>query len=978
MTARYRACMFFGVLGPVAVWTADGEPVPVPGLKVRALLAVLLIHEGRPVPAARLIDALWGERLPGDPAGTLSGKVTQLRRSLERAEPGGRRLVASPPPGYRLRLDANAVDVDRFRALAARARATADPRVRAGLLSGALALWRGPAFADFADEPFAGAGAARLTEERLAALEDHAEARLALGEHIELAAELGELLATHPLRERLRAAHMRALYRSGRPSEALDSYEQLRVHLADELGLDPGPELVALHRAVLAREPALAAPSTRPRTNLPAALSELIGRDEAVAGIRAGLETERLVTLTGPGGVGKTRLALETAGGLVDADDDFADGVWLAELGALGPGSAGQPADVVTAALDVRDVTGAGDRLVDALRARRMLLVLDNCEHVIDQAAALAGRLLRGCPGLHILATSREPLGLPGEVVWAVPPLDVPDLAASGDAAQLARSPAVQLFVARAAAAAPGFALDADTAPAVAVLCRRLDGIPLALELAATRVRSLGVGELVARLDDRFRLLATGRRDAPARQQTLTAMIEWSWDLLTEPERVVLRRLAAHADGCTLEAAEGVCAGPGTVAAADVARWLSRLVDRSLVTVAHGPGGPRYRLLESVAAYCGDRLAEAGEAERVRDQHGRYYAELAVRAEPRLYGHEQRRWLRRLDTETANLRSALDHAVRHGDAERALRLVGALTWYWFLRGRLAEARRSLRTALTASGRSPAALRARAAAWQAGIEVLLGEPAPAGRVCERVADLAERARAEWFLAYAETDLGDVPAVDERLERALTGFRAAGDRWGTAAALSTRAKLGYLRADLKALERDGEQSAELFRELGDRWGLLQATAWLGGLAEMVGDHIKATRLHREGLRMAEELGLWPEVSVRLGWLGWIAVQQCDYSRARELSGQALRLAAEQGFRVGEIFAEIGVAFAARAALGGDAFDAAYRDGAARTPDDVTAGLEGALLPDDLHEALAEPSNQQQSAGTATRAPMPDSSP
>ncbi len=1076
MTARYCACMFFGVLGPVAVWTADGEPVPVPGLKVRALLAVLLVHEGRPVPAARLIDALWGERLPGDPAGTLSGKVTQLRRSLERAEPGGRRLVASPPPGYRLRLDANAVDVDRFRALAARARETADPRARAGLLSGALALWRGPAFADFADEPFAGAAAARVTEERLAALEDHAEARLALGEHIELAAELGELLATHPLRERLRAAHMRALYRSGRPSEALDSYEELRVHLADELGLDPGPEMVALHRAVLAREPALAAPSTRPRTNLPAALSELIGRDEAVAGIRAGLETERLVTLTGPGGVGKTRLALETAGGLVDAVDDFADGVWLAELGALDPGSAGQPADVVTAALDVRDVTGAGDRLVDALRARRMLLVLDNCEHVIDQAAALAGRLLRGCPGLRILATSREPLGLPGEVVWAVLPLDVPDLAASGDAAQLARSPAVQLFVARAAAAAPGFALDADTAPAVAVLCRRLDGIPLALELAATRVRALGVGELVARLDDRFRLLATGRRDAPARQQTLTAMIEWSWDLLTEPERVVLRRLAAHADGCTLEAAEEVCAGPGTVAAADVARWLSRLVDRSLVTVAHGPDGPRYRLLESVAAYCGDRLAEAGEAERVRDQHGRYYTELAVRAEPRLYGHEQRRWLRRLDTETANLRSALDHAVRHGDAERALRLVGALTWYWFLRGRLTEARRSLRAALTANGRSPAALRARAAAWQDGIEVLLGEPDPAaGRVCERVADLADRARAEWFLAYAETDLGDVPAVDERLERALTGFRAAGDRWGTAAALSTRAKLGYLRADLKALERDGEQSAELFRELGDRWGLLQATAWLGGLAEMVVDHVKATRLHREGLRMAEELGLWPEVSVRLAWLGWIAVQQCDYSRARELSGQALRLAAEQGFRVGETFAEIGVAFAARrqgdldlaerhltgllraagpeqegkapplhlplvltelgflaerrgqaaearrlhlralrasrtlggprvaamaleglagaaglagdhetsarllgaadsarraaslpaapserteidrittaarAALGGDAFDATYRDGAARTPADVTAGLEGALRPD-----------------------------
>jgi predicted ATPase len=419
---------------------------------------------------------------------------------------------------------------------------------------------------------------------------------------------------------------MRALYRSGRPGEALDSYEELRVRLADELGLDPGPDLIALHRSVLARDLALDPPSppptVRPRSNLPAALSELIGRDEAVAGIRAGLATGRLVTLTGPGGVGKTRLALATAGGLVD---DLADGAWLAELGVLEPGSAGRPADVVTAALDVHDVTGADDRLVDALRARRMLLVLDNCEHVIDQAAALAGRLLRGCPGLRILATSREPLGCPAR--WSGPSRrsTCPRSPRAAMPCSSPRSPAVRLFVARAAAAASGFALDPDTAPAVAELCRRLDGIPLALELAATRVRALGVDELVARLDDRFRL-------------------------------------------------------------------------------AHGPDGPRYRLLESVAAYCGDRLAEAGETERVRDRHGRYYTALAVRAGERLYGHDQRRWLRRLDTETANLRSALDHAVRHGGAERALRLVGALTWYWFLRGRLTEARRSLRTALTASGR----------------------------------------------------------------------------------------------------------------------------------------------------------------------------------------------------------------------------------------------------------------------------------
>ncbi|HEY3976570.1 MAG TPA: BTAD domain-containing putative transcriptional regulator [Streptosporangiaceae bacterium] len=913
--------MLFGVLGPVAVWTDAGEPVPVAGLKVRALLAILLAHEGRPVSAARLIDGLWGEDVPGDPAGTLSGKVTQLRRALEQGEPGGRRLVLSPPPGYCLRIGPEAVDAGRFRALAARARGTADGRARARLLGDALALWRGPAFAGPADEPSVRTAAARLEEERLAALEDRGETRLALGEHAGLISELTGLIAAHPLRERLRAVQLRALYRAGRPAEALDSYAGFRAHLAEELGLDPGPELAALQRAILGRDPALDAPALPPRpgrtrTNLPAALSELIGRDEAVTGIQARLERSRLVTLTGPGGVGKTRLALAAAGPLAEV---FGDGAWLAELATLEPGSAGEPADVVMSALDVRDEPGRprapADRLADALQARQLLLVLDNCEHLIERAAELAGRLLGACPGLRILATSRAPLGVPGEVIWDVPPLEVPGPAAGPDPAEIARSPAVRLFAERAAAAAPGFALAADTAGAVAVLCRRLDGIPLALELAATRVRALGVHELVARVDDRFRLLGTGLRGAPARQQTLAAVIDWSWDLLTGAERAVLRRLAGHADGCTLAAAEAVCDG-GAVPAADVAGLLGRLVDHSLVTVTHGADGPRYRLLESVAAYCAARLAEAGEAEVVRDRHGRYYAELAGRAEPQLFGPEQRPWLRRLDAESANLRSALDAAVRDGRADRALGLAVTLTWYWFLRGRLAEGRRSLGAAL-AAGAAPAGLRARAAAWLGGIGILLGEPPDpaADRACEQLDDRAAQGRAEWFLAYALTDLGQVAAVDERLERALAAAREAGDRWGTAAALSTRAKLGYVRGDLKALEADGKQSAALFGELGDRWGLLQATAWLGGLAEMTGDHAQATRLHRDGLRLAEELGLWSEVATRLAWLGWIALQQCDYPLARDLSGQALALAGAHGFRAGEAFAEIGVAFAAR---------------------------------------------------------------
>ncbi|MEU4832422.1 BTAD domain-containing putative transcriptional regulator [Streptosporangium sp. NPDC023615] len=929
--------MRFGVLGPLAVWTADGTPVTVPGVKVRALLAVLLVHEGRPVPADRLIDDLWGENPPGNPAGALSAKVSQLRRVLEDAEPGARETVVSPPPGYVLRTGADAVDAHRFLSLADeadKAGRAGDPRSRAALLTDALALWRGPALADFADEPFARSVITHLHERRLTAHEDLAEARLALGEHHRIVAELGELVGRYPLRERLRAAYMTALYRSGRQSEALDGYEGLRAHLADELGLDPGADLVALHRAILVRDPALdppaapRAPAEVPATNLPAPLGPLIGRDEATAEIGDLLRTDRLVTLTGPGGVGKTRLAAEAA--RLRAGD-FPDGVWLAELAALGRPGAGNAAgtkdavdstaDEVMRVLGVRDTVAAegtpSARLAGALRTRRLLLVLDNCEHLVEPVAELVELLLRAAPELRVLATSQEPLALTGETVWNVPPLETP-AAATTDPASLERLGSVRLFVARARAADRGFTLDAGTAPAVATLCRRLDGIPLALELAATRVRSLGVAGLAERLDDRFRLLATGHRGAPPRQRTLQAMIDWSWDLLGDAERLVLRRLAVHADGCSLDGAEAVC-GADDLPAAEVFDLLARLVDRSLVTVVHGADGPRYRLLESVAAYCLMRSHEAGESERLRERHRRHYTALAERAAPGLYGHDQQRWLRRLDAESANLRAALDGAVAAGDAEQGLRLVNALAWYWFLRGRTAEAGRSLSAALAVPAGTPAAaLRPRVLVWRAGIALLRGEStdrATALRLYEDVGDPAERARAQWFLAFCGMGAGDLALCEKLLDQALTAFEALGDRWGTAAALVVRAQYAHVRGDLAALERDSERGAELFDELGDRWGRLQATEWLGGLAEMTGDHERAERLQGEGLRMAEELELWPEVAGRLAWLGWIALQRGDHARARACGERAARLAAEQSHQSTQIFAETVLGYAAR---------------------------------------------------------------
>ncbi|WP_395106501.1 BTAD domain-containing putative transcriptional regulator [Actinomadura sp. SCN-SB] len=892
--------MLFGVLGPLAVWTDAGEPVAVPGLKVRALLADLLLNEGRPVPADRLIEDLWGDEPPGNPPAALSAKVSQLRRVLEDAEPGARSLVTTGPAGYALEVDPERVDAHRFQALTAQARSAMDQLARAELLAEALGMWRGAALADLADEPFTRAAIARLEELRLTTLEDHAELRLELGEHGALAAELGALLTDHPLRERLRATHMRALYRSGRRSEALESYERLRTLLSDELGLDPGAELVALHRSILVQAPeldvpapahvAVAAPADRPRTNLPEPASELIGRDDAVAEVRARLGSDRLVTLTGPGGVGKTRLAVEVASGAPDTAD-----VWMVELAAFDrSATADEIVDGVLRALDVRD-QGAQEpphrRVAEAVGGRPFLLVLDNCEHVADQVAGLVRRLLDDVPGLRVLATSREPLRLAGEVVWNVPPLDVPDPVPSEgsgpgpDPAGLERSSAVRLFVARATAAARDFRLDDDSAAAVAVLCRRLDGIPLALELAATRVRSLGVHGLVSRLDDRFRLLSTGHRGAPRRQRTLTAMIEWSWELLSEPERAVLRRLSAHAGGCTLEAAEAVCAGDD-IPVFDVLDLLVKLVDRSLVVMTDEPGGPRYRMLESIAAYCADRLAEAGEREETLERHHRYYVELAERAEPYLFGRDQDHHLRLLDTEAANFRVALD-------GPDGLRLANALTWYWFLRGRLSEAVRSL-DAVIPTGGVPAAL-ARAKAWRAGFGILMGDADWHARRAEALAVLDQttpfhRARAQWFLAFVGGDLEDLNATERLADVALETFHEHGDLWGEAATLILRARHAHARGEAAALEREGERAARLFGKLGDRWGQLQAAEWLAAYAELTGDYERADALQRDGLRMAEELHLWPDVAMRQAWLGWIALQRGRFAEARTYCEQA----------------------------------------------------------------------------------------
>ncbi|GAA2592758.1 BTAD domain-containing putative transcriptional regulator [Winogradskya consettensis] len=939
--------MHFGMLGSLAAWTSAGHLVEVAQPKVRGLLAALLLAGGRVVSIDRLADELWGARLPANPDRALHTKVWQLRQALEKAEPGAGVLVVARRPGYLLAAEPDMVDAHRFAVLRESARRSADPRERATLLTEALGLWRGDVLGDFADRDFAAAVVTRLEEQRLDAVESRAEALLELGEHAELTGELAEIVHRHPLRERLRGAYIRALYRSGRQSEALRNFDELRVLLAEQLGVDPGPELDALRQAILEQRPelspatpaSLAVPSVaRPRTNLPAQLTELIGRDRAGEQVRGLLASSRLVTLGGIGGVGKTRLALAVAAAVAPA---YADGVWLVELGRLGPASPSEAPDgsvveLVAQVLGVRDALSTPDlppeprhagreglagRLVDAVHAKRMLLVLDNCEHVVWPAAQLAEMLLKAAPELHILATSREPLGVTGERMFPLAPLDLPAAGTPVDAATLARSSAVALFVARTSEVVPGFTLDDSKAAAVHTICSRLDGIPFALELAATRVRTLGVQEVADRLDDRFRLLTTGARDAPRRHQTLRATIDWSWDLLSDAERVILRRVSVTRGGCSLAAIESICADE-QVDHDDVVDIVARLVDRSLIAMTDGPAGARYHLLESVHAYSAERLAEAGETVSIQRQHLRYFVDFAERAHGFLHGPQQQDWLARLDAELANMRCGLEYAVQLGAATSALRLVNASAWYWFLRGRLGEANRAIAAALAIEPGTTSVERVRATAWYAGFALRAGDRSyslarceAALREFETVDDAPGAALASWFLGYAQTGFGEHPASAELANRSLAEFTRRGDRWGMAVALGTLATLAVLQGDLAAVESHGKRSVALFEALGDGWGLLHATGPLAQLAEARGDYERAADLHRAGLLRAQQGGLWTEVSVKLSGLGRIALLTGDYVCAGELHADAARLAADLGYTFGVQFAEVGLALGFR---------------------------------------------------------------
>src|SRR5919201_4740755 len=593
----------FGLLGPLLV-RRDGVPLPLGGPKLRTLLAILLLEANKVVSAEHLVDSLWGENAPETARNTLQVYVSQLRKLLS---PGA---LETAPPGYRLVVDPDTVDLLRFERLAVRgrtARAAGDPATAAEELAEALALWRGPPLADLAWEQFAQSEILRLDELHLATLEDRIDADLALGRHAALVAELDQLIAENPFRERLRAQLMLALYRAGRQADALAVYQRTRRTLVDELGIEPGETLQQLERAILEHDPALDPPAARrPPQRVPVPPTPLLGREHELAALADLLRRDdvRLVTLTGRGGIGKTRLSLELARRLAPEFRDGSAAAFLATIHDPAP----VPRTILHAVGVQEAVQDPEEALLRVLAGAELLLLVDNFEQVLPAAGPVA-RLLESAPGLNVVATSRARLRIAGEHEFSVPPL--------------ADDEAAELFVARAQAAKPDFAVSEQNAAAVAQLCARVDGLPLAIELAAARTKLLPPAAMLSRLGNRLELLTGGRRDAPQHQQTLRTTLDWSYDLLGEDEQRLFAQLGVFAGGCTLASAEAVCRVDESVL-----EGLAGLVDESLVRQDDGDE-PRFSMLETVREYSLLRLAASGLEQEVRRRHLEHFLAFA-------------------------------------------------------------------------------------------------------------------------------------------------------------------------------------------------------------------------------------------------------------------------------------------------------------------------------------------------------------
>ena len=687
--------------------------------------------------------------------------------------------------------------------------------------------------------------------------------------------------------------------------------------------------------------------SKHPPRNLPLEVSSFIGREREMAEVKRLLASTRLLTFTGPGGCGKTRLALAVARDLVGS---FEEGIWLAELASLSDPEL--VAQTIASILGVRDQPGRplAETLSDYLRPRRLLFILDNCEHLIEACAELVGTLLSTCPDLKVLATSREPLGITGETGWLVPSLSVPDLYHPRTPESLARYEAVRLFIERAAAVAPSFTLTDRNAAAVGRVCRHLDGIPLAIELAAARVRALTVEQISERLDDCFRLLTSGSRAALPRHRTLRATIGWSYELLGQEEQILFQRFSVFSGGFTLEAVEEVCSGED-IKRNEILDLLSLLVEKSLVWMNEREGEARFRLLETVRQYGWEKLLETGAAEDIRERHANFFLALAEEAEPKLKGAQSQLWLERLEMEHDNLRAALRWAADTGKAETELRLAGTLWWFWLRHGHLSEGRRWLEATLGgAESSGHARVRAKVLCG-AGFLAFSQVNHPSARsrleasaeICRELGDKRGLAYALSFLSLVLTHQGDLASARPPAEEGVRLFREdGGDRWGLGIALTNMGVVLEAQADYELAISLFEESAAIFRKLGDRWPLSIPLRHLGIVASRQGDHARAEALYRESLATLRELGERWLISLCLEELAGAASAQGEYDRAARLWGAEETICETIGATVRALYRadyDRGVE-AGRVGLGEEAFKAAWEEGRAMTLEEALA--------------------------------------
>jgi predicted ATPase/DNA-binding SARP family transcriptional activator len=954
------------LFGPMEVWR-NGEPLPrVRARKGQWLLALLALR-GAPVERSWLAGMLWPESRDTQAAHSLRMLLTDLRKTLG---PAADRLCSPTPQTLSLDLTGAVVDVLAFDRAVARGDEAS--------LEEAVALYRGPLL-EGCTEAWAFQEQRVREQAVLEALETLAGKAWERRDLPAAERHLRRAVSLDPLRESAQRALMQVLAAGGSEAAAIQVYRDLRTRLHEEVNAEPDPQTTALFqqiRSAARRQPFSGAllktgagergsgglpgrtgafeaeralgPTSRSETpahNLPQSLTSFVGRERELEELQRWMGAARLLMLTGPGGCGKTRLALETAWRLLH---DFPDGVWLVELASLvEPSRLGQ---TVVTALGISQAPSVGDApaqterpalavLTDCLKGKKLLLILDNCEHLVDPCARLAEALLRDCPHLRVLATSRESLGIPGETIWRVPCLSLPPpvdgswLRVDGPArafdagvstsdplfSALMQFEAVRLFVERATAALPTFRLSERTARTIARICRRLDGIPLAIELAAARVRALPLDELAVRLEDQLRLLTGGSRTAPPRHQTLRGALDWGYHLLTAAEQALLRRLSVFAGGFTLEAAEVI----GSDGDGNVLDLLTGLVDKSLVQYDEQEGDGRYRLLETIRQYSEEKLRDTGETVRLQSRHRDFYLELAERAAPELRGREQVRWLDRLEQEHDNLRAALRWSLRGaeeagGGADAALRLVAALRRFWFARGYLAEARDWLRESLQGGGSPAARARALVAVVYVGS---VCDPAASRSQMEEALALFRRSRDPEGAAYALLALGTVAALENDLMTAQASFeecqalfREMGDLRGVADALLGLGEIAWRQEDSPTARARYEEGLALYRQVGDQLGIVASLYFLGLTIWRLGDLASARACFQQSLSASRELKSLANVGGNIGFLANIARIEGDLVTARALFEEHIAIFRTLGRLGGAAWGHLGLGIVA----------------------------------------------------------------